>query len=194
MPIGTVVDYAGGNIPATWYVCAGQNVSRTTFSELFNAIGTTYGSGDGATTFGLPDFRGNVSAGADNMGGTPANRLTSTFYGPSADQLGAQGGSQASSLTNANLPSHTHGYSGTTGTESVAHSHNGGVAATTSSGTGSVGGNPYIQTITVGQTGAESAAHTHSFGGTTDGGSGSNAAFANIQPTLTINKIIYAAA
>lgn len=59
-PVGTVVSYAGSAAPQGWLVADGSAVSRSTYSELFAAIGTTYGSGDGATTFNVPDLRGRV--------------------------------------------------------------------------------------------------------------------------------------
>ena len=55
-PVGSVSAYAGENIPTNWLRCDGQEVSRTEYAELFNAIGTTYGTGDGSTTFNLPDL------------------------------------------------------------------------------------------------------------------------------------------
>jgi microcystin-dependent protein len=72
---GTVLDFAGSAAPSGWMMCYGQAVSRTTYTALFAAIGTTYGAGDGATTFNLPDLRGRIAAGADNMGGAAANRV-----------------------------------------------------------------------------------------------------------------------
>lgn len=59
MPAGCVTAFAGsGTVPAGWFVCDGHEVSRGEHPELFAAIGVTYGSGDGSTTFNLPDFRG----------------------------------------------------------------------------------------------------------------------------------------
>lgn len=78
VPSGSVMAYAGATAPANWLLCHGQLVSRTTYAALFAAIGTTYGAGDGSTTFALPDGRGRVLVGRDNMGGTAANRLAST--------------------------------------------------------------------------------------------------------------------
>lgn len=78
IPVGTMLPYAGGAAPANFALCFGQAVSRTTYAALFAIIGTTYGTGDGSTTFNLPDMRGRVAAGADNMGGTAANRLQVT--------------------------------------------------------------------------------------------------------------------
>lgn len=74
--VGEVMDYAGPTPPSGWLVCDGSAVSRTTYAALFAAIGTAWGAGDGSTTFNLPDMRGRVGAGRDDMGGTPAGRLT----------------------------------------------------------------------------------------------------------------------
>jgi len=57
VPVGTVMDYSGAVAPEGFLFCYGQALSRTDYSELFDAIGTTYGSGDGSTTFNVPDFR-----------------------------------------------------------------------------------------------------------------------------------------
>jgi len=65
MPTGMVVPYAGAVAPDGWLLCQGQAVSRTTYAQLFSVIGTTYGSGDGSTTFNLPDMRGRVAVGSD---------------------------------------------------------------------------------------------------------------------------------
>lgn len=101
--IGEVRAFAGpaGNVPAQWYLCYGQAVSRTTFASLFAVIGTTWGSGDGSTTFNLPDLRGRGLFGVDNMGGVAANRVTNAISGITGTTLGATGGSQS-------LTSHTH--------------------------------------------------------------------------------------
>lgn len=96
--------------PAGWLLCFGQAVSRTTYANLFSAIGTTYGTGDGATTFNLPDLRGRTLFGLDNMGGSDAGRLSVS------NTLGGTGGAQTKSgsvdgtaLTTAQMPNHTHG-------------------------------------------------------------------------------------
>ena len=57
MPVGCVIPFAGAAAPTGWLLCQGQAVSRTTYAQLFSVIGTTYGSGDGSTTFNLPDMR-----------------------------------------------------------------------------------------------------------------------------------------
>ncbi|MEQ1734037.1 MAG: phage tail protein [Bacteroidia bacterium] len=67
---GTVNYFANATAPHGYLACAGQAVNRTTYAELFTAIGTLYGVGDGATTFNLPDLRGEFVRGVDNAGGT----------------------------------------------------------------------------------------------------------------------------
>ena len=91
VPTGVVNAYAGATAPTGWLLCYGQAISRTTYSALFTAISTTYGVGNGTTTFTLPDMRGRTVAGQDDMGGTSADRLTTPING---DTLGAVGGSQ----------------------------------------------------------------------------------------------------
>lgn len=106
---GELKPYSGGTPPPLWGLCYGQAVSRTTYADLFNAIGTTWGAGDGSTTFNLPDLRGRALFGADAMGGTAANRLTTASLGAAA-ALGVAGGSellQAHAHT-VNDPGHNH--------------------------------------------------------------------------------------
>src|SRR5262245_45971339 len=59
-PIGAVIDYAGASAPSKWLLCYGQAVSRTTYAALFDVLSTTYGVGDGSSTFNVPDLRGRV--------------------------------------------------------------------------------------------------------------------------------------
>lgn len=110
-PTGAVMPFAGSSAPIGWLLCYGQAVSRTTYAALFSVLSTTYGVGDGSTTFNLPDMRGRVVAGLDNMGGTSADRLTSpgsTTGGIDGDTLGNTGGAETHVLTVAQLAAHTH--------------------------------------------------------------------------------------
>ena len=136
IPAGSVFDYAGTAAPSGYLLCFGQAVSRSTYSDLFTAIGTTFGSGDGSTTFNLPDLRGRVAAGKDDMGGSAANRITSGGSGITGTTLGASGGTQTHTLTTAEMPAHTHqiGVGGCAG--GAAGSFGGGVTTTGSTGGG----------------------------------------------------------
>ena len=105
--VGSIVPWGGTSAPTGWLECDGSAVSRTTYASLFTAISTTYGVGDGSSTFNLPDIRGRTIAGKDNMGGSAANRLTSgsTIDGST---LGTAGGGQTHTLTTSELAAHNH--------------------------------------------------------------------------------------
>jgi microcystin-dependent protein len=90
---GEIIPFAGSTAPAGALLCYGQAISRTDYVGLFTAIGTTYGVGNGTTTFNLPDLRGRVAAGKDDMGGSSAARLDDM----SSTTLGATGGNQRTS-------------------------------------------------------------------------------------------------
>jgi len=108
VPTGVILDFGGGTVPTGYLICDGAAVSRTTYATLFAQIGTNYGVGDGSTTFNVPDMRGRVCAGKDNMGGSAASRLTATYFGTSASTMGAVGGSESHTMTLAELVAHTH--------------------------------------------------------------------------------------
>lgn len=74
---GDVRTFAGpvANVPDGWLPCNGAAISRTTYARLFNVIGTTYGNGNGSTTFNLPDLRGEFVRGLDNGRGVDAGRV-----------------------------------------------------------------------------------------------------------------------
>lgn len=99
MPSGLVQQTAATAAPSGWLLCDGSAINRSAYAALFTAIGTTYGAGDGSLTFNIPDARGRVAAGKDNMGGTAASRLTATSYqfgnnGMDGTVLGGTGGQQ----------------------------------------------------------------------------------------------------
>lgn len=108
VPAGIISPYGGIAAPSGWLLCFGQAVSRTTYAGLFAAISTTYGVGDGSTTFNIPDLRGRVVAGQDDMGGTSANRLTGITGSVDGDVLGGTGGEEGHTLSIAEMPSHDH--------------------------------------------------------------------------------------
>lgn len=74
VPTGAVASFARNTAPSGWLECDGSAVNRTTYAALFAAIGTTFGAGDGSTTFGLPDLRGEFARGWDHGRGVDAGR------------------------------------------------------------------------------------------------------------------------
>jgi microcystin-dependent protein len=118
MPTGGMIPFAGSTAPPGYLLCYGQAVSRTTYAALFAVIGVAYGVGDGSTTFNVPDIRGRTVYGPDAMGGTPANRITAAGGGFSA-VIGAGGGSQNETLTQAQMAPITPSFAGTTQTWSL---------------------------------------------------------------------------
>lgn len=107
MPTGAIMPYAGATAPTGYLFCDGSEYSETgTYSNLFSVIQSTYNTGgETASHFRVPDLRGRVIAGQDDMGGSPANTLTDA----QADQLGGTLGNETHTLTTTELPSHTHG-------------------------------------------------------------------------------------
>jgi microcystin-dependent protein len=98
-PIGSVTTFAGTASPSNkWAICDGTAVSRTTYATLFSVIGTTYGVGNGSTTFNLPNLKGRTIVGVD---------ASQTEF----DALGETGGAKSVTLTSAQsgLPAHSHG-------------------------------------------------------------------------------------
>lgn len=74
VPIGAVIStLSTATAPAGWLYCDGSAVSRTTYAQLFSILSTTYGAGDGSTTFNLPDYRGRFLRGINSMGTAAGN-------------------------------------------------------------------------------------------------------------------------
>lgn len=188
VPLGSGMDYWATTAPNSNFVFAyGQALSRTTYATLFSLFSTTYGVGDGTTTFNIPDKRGRASAGKDDMGGTSANRLTNQTGGLNGDTLGATGGNE----TNNQVITHTHGAgsliadsatviidilrrafatSGASDNQRLSFGNDGGVTGTFSTNA--------------------TGAHTHTVSGSTAAPSGAVSAFNIVQPTIVCNYII----
>lgn len=190
LPVGSVIDFALPLVPGGWLLCDGQVLtSATPYPDLRSALinaGFPYGQNGGDPR--IPDFRGRVAAGRDNMGGSPADRLTAAGSGVNGATLGAAGGEQGIILTTGQLPEHAHG-AGTLATGPAGshfHTLNG---ASSNQGVGNVAGsgNPTgtVQTSTAPN-------HTHPITGST-AAVGNGEAHRNVQPTLVMNKIIKAA-
>ena len=94
VPVGVVQMWAGASAPSGWLLCQGQAVSRTTYAALYAVCGTAYGTGDGSSTFNLPDLRARMPLGLNGSG---------TF-----NALGKTGGEENHTLTTAEMPSHGH--------------------------------------------------------------------------------------
>jgi microcystin-dependent protein len=98
LPAGTLIDYAGTVEPSGWLLCDGRAVSRTDYASLFAAIGTAYGTGNGSTTFNIPDFRGRFARYNDNMG---------TALGAAGRDIAARAADKSQADEN---KSHSHSY------------------------------------------------------------------------------------
>lgn len=213
-PVGSGMQYFGSTAPEGYLLCDGSAVSRTTYATLYSIIGSAYGSGDGSTTFNLPDLRGRVSVGR--------NASNTKF-----DVLGEKGGEETHILTTAELPSHNHDVNpagfNTTSTGSHLHTVDPPNTATTTDGyhthdlTGTAvsrygetysgnGGDGYANSVT-GTSGAGNHAHTldisafnSAYAGdhthtidvpnTTSTSTGSGTAHNVLQPYIVLNYII----
>lgn len=164
---GLIIPWSTGSAPSGFLECDGTAVSRSTFSALFGVISTTYGIGDGTTTFNLPDLRNktvvsrsNNKALASTMG---ANTVTPTA------NVGGNAGS--TTLTTAEIAAHTHGTTGAAAGQGGGGMEMGGSFATRLTGTtGAVG---------------DGSGHTHTVSGTFTGSS-----MSIVQPFLTVMYII----
>ena len=133
LPIGSMIPFGSqNNIPSNWKICDGSAISRETYAELFNIIGTSYGAGDGSTTFNLPDKRGRVSVGLDS---------NQTEF----NTIGKKDGENKHTLTPSELPSHAHTVKGTVGSggyaEGVSFGNSANPGYTSWVGMSAVGGN-----------------------------------------------------
>jgi microcystin-dependent protein len=208
---GAVKLWPGASLPTGYLWCDGSAVSRTTYAALFSAIGTAHGAGNGSTTFNLPDLRGRMPLGKDDMGGTAANRVTSGGSGIAGATLGATGGAETVTLAASQIPAHSH--TATTSLTSVSagtpagtigaagtHNHTA-TALKAGAGTGQFvsSGNTYGSgTITTDTepdhthafTGSALAAHTHTATTTVANSTGGGGAHSNMPPSIVLAWII----
>ena len=191
VPTGTIVQFAGSSSPGGWLFCDGSAVSRTTYSTLFGVVNTTYGAGNGTTTFNVPNFKGKIPVCYDN---------TQTEF----DVLGETGGEKKHTLTVAELPAHSH--TGTTDADGShthtindpGHAH---TQTTVNDDFNNSGTNPpgfsadsagsrtwsNINSATTGITINANGSHTHTF---TTNNTGSGTAFNVLQPYIVVQYII----
>lgn len=179
VPAGSVSYYAGPTTPAGYLLANGQAVSRTSFSNLFANIGTTYGNGDGTTTFNLPDCRARYVAGGDASDAT--GRLTGLTGGVNASTLGNVGGSQQFTLQASNIPP----IPVTVNIHDPGHTHTLTAALGGAGSVGNGGGNIGNSTITT-----NSATTGITADGTANNGVSPSGVTAALPPTIVFNCII----
>ena len=174
---GEIKAFAGATVPKGYLLCFGQAISRTAYAGLFAVLGTTYGAGDGSTTFNLPDLRGLVVAGKDDMGGSSAGRLSSQL---ASTTLGASGGAQQENATVSGSASVSVGVT-------VSGTLSGNASATDFEGNFSPGaafvgsGSSFPVTVSGAMSGS---------GGGSGSISGNTATVTNVQPTIILNQMI----
>lgn len=197
-PVGAIMPYAGASAPAGWLLANGAAVSRTTYAALYAVVGTTYGVGNGSTTFNVPNLQNSVPVGS---GDDYARAAT--------------GGTATVTLSSSNIPSHTHSFSDTSTSDGshghsvsvtvdyvAAHAHyvagqgyvaglqygGAGIAASTASGVTGDGG---YHNHGASGTANSGGSHTHDVSGTT-GSTGSGGSHENMPPYIAMPYIIRA--
>jgi microcystin-dependent protein len=203
MPVGAIIPFAGSTVPEGWLLCDGSAVSRSEYSELFDVIGTTYGAGDGSTTFALPSLTGRAALGAS-----------------SGYSIGSVGGSETVTVDATEMPDHyhvvpEHGHDDTIAMKTPSLSHSitqpvmkykrlDGAIANGGSGSqvtryNSTSSKSMSRSTSVGVADHPATACTMS-GGVTDcaaltsGATGGGGAHNNMMPFIALNYIIYAGA
>ena len=167
---GIIVPWSDSTLPSGFLACDGAAVSRTTYAALFSVVGTNYGSGDGSTTFNVPDLIDRTC-----LGKSPGKAQFSTGGANTVTTTGNVSGSSGNAtLSTAQLPSHTHPSGGNRGQEM-------GYVETYDNSSGTGGSPSGGSTGSIGSGGA----HGHSFSGTFTGGADSV-----LQPYLTLTYII----
>ena len=195
-PSGSIVGFGGSSAPTGWLLCDGSAVSRTTYSDLFSAISTAYGVGDGSSTFNVPNLKGKVPVGRDAADA-------------SFDALAETGGASTVTLATSDIPSHNHTQNAHTHTQNShthtqnSHTHNlhspvdGGLIGSTIGGFGSyytrmnIGDSTNNLWIAAGSTATnQNTTATNQNTTATNTTTGGGGAHSNLQPYVVINYII----
>lgn len=187
IPVGVMHQYGGATAPTGYLLCDGTAVSRTTYASLYATISTTYGVGDGSTTFNLPDLRGRLPMGAGTGTGLNASGTGApTGSAQTARTRGAWGGEETHLLSGAESGTSAHSHTAT----SAAHNHS---AIATAGG----GGGATVASWTVGGAGAGNATTFGTTGTTAATITVANSTAANassrhavISPFVVLNYII----
>lgn len=189
-PTGALIMYAASAAPTGYLLCDGSAVSRTTFSALFAVIGTTYGVGDGSTTFNVPDLRGRAPIGVGTGTGLTARTLAGTLGEETHLLTGAESGVPVHNHTQ-NAHTHTqdaHQHTANTGTNAGYVEGGGGFTFDVGGANVTTGGGGYgIQSKT-----ALATATNQSTTATNIATTAANASSAhnNMQPSIVVNFII----
>lgn len=187
-PVGTIMDWPGSSAPTGWLLLYGQVISQTTYPGLYAVISTTYNTGgEGAGNFRLPDCRGRVAAGKDDMGGVAANRLTNAGSGITGTTLGANGGAQNETLVSGNMPQQTFTPSGTIGGSQTTSSN---LVLNLGGGPSGFGGG--VNSFGINGSLTINGSNFNFTGNPTTIGNASPTAVTTTQPTIIFNKIIFA--
>lgn len=141
-PVGSAIQFFGSSAPEGWMLCDGAAISRTTYAALFAVIGTTYGAGDGSSTFNLPDMRGRAGVGAGTGSGLTNRALGSNF------------GAETHQLTSSEMPVHSHNRNVSGFEEQTLRTGTGGIRAF-------AGGSQQVVTATVTASAGGDAAHNN---------------------------------
>lgn len=191
IPLGGMIDYTGPTTPSSRFVFPfGQAISRSTYATYFALIGTAYGTGDGSTTFNVPDLRGRFTAAPDNMGGSVAGRIAA------GTSISLSLGSESKAIAQANLPNVGLAVTGTVTVGAPTIQLSGGTAAFGANGAGSIGvtSGPAGPVYTIGShAGTIALAPSASFtGGSTSSINGgvTQSGLNILPPTLVLNKIL----
>lgn len=182
IPLAGGMDFWGTTAPSSAFAFpAGQALNRTTYATLFAIMGTTYGSGDGSTTFNLPDKTGRVSA----MKESSATRLTSAGSGVTGSTMGSAGGSQNQTVAQANLPNVNLSSAGLSASTSLANNSNV-HRGNTPGGSATAGGTTIYRSVDIAV--GDITATTTISGTVPLGGSGT--ALTTLPPLIVCNYII----